>query len=147
MSQNLEKGSMLRVMFLKKTLCITLKKCQVFESVKKRVQFVESYSTKKSSILRVLSEKGVQFFESYQKKSSILWVIFKKVQFFEGPILCVIFKKLNCSIHCVIFKKKKSPILWLYSKKKGWILWVVLKKIQFLESNSKKSILWILIFF
>ena len=85
----------------------------------KRFQFYASYSRKKSSILWSYSKK----------KGWILWVVFKKkkfnsgsrknfswshiwkrVQFFStfwtnGPILCVIFKKFNCSIHCVIFKK------------------------------------------
>ena len=71
-----------------------IEKISILWVSKKRVQFVESYSTKKSSILRVLSEKGVQFFES-RKKSSVLCVshIFKRVnslshtpksQFFES---------------------------------------------------------------
>ena len=113
---------MLRVMFVKKKLFVShWKKNQFFESVK-RVQFVESYSTKKSSILRVLSEKGVQFFESYQKEFNSLSHIRKK--------------EFNSFSH------------FFFEKKKGSILWVIFKKVQFCESNSKKkSILWIITLF
>ena len=55
--------------------------------IPEKVQFCESYSRKKGSILCVIfKEKRVQFFESHrQEKGSILWVTSKeKDQFFES---------------------------------------------------------------
>ena len=108
---------MLRVIFVKKNSLnhIEKKGSTLWVSKKKKVQFVESYSTKdfnSSSLIRkrsaILSfilkkrfnsvshiQKKVQFCESYSKKSSILWVIFHFLESYlkKGPILFVIFEQ------------------------------------------------------
>ena len=70
--------------------------------------------------------KWVQFFSSYlNKRSNSLCHIWT-----NGPTLCVMSKKFNCSIHCVILKKRVQFFGHLQRK-----------RVQFCESYWKKTIL------
>ena len=153
---------MLRVIFAKKTLWITLKKFHFFESVEKvfnllsriqqkRVQFFESYQKKEfnsfSSILWVkfhsVSKKRFNSVSHIQKKSSILWVKFKKL------ILWVIFWKKFISWSQIW---KMGPILFVIFEQMGPILFVIFEQkvqlfascqrnltVQFIASYSRKE--------
>ena len=142
---------MLRVIFAKKTLWITLKKFQFFESVKKgftllsriqqRSSILRVLSEKRSSILCVISEKRVQFFESYQKKefnsfSNFLVKKFNSVSQIQKKKFNSVSQsqKINSVSH--IFIKKKKHFLESYLKK-GPILFVLFEQtVQFFASYS-----------
>ena len=79
-----------------------------------------SYSKKKSSIL----------WKFILEKNSILWVMKKKIQFFEW------FSKIS-SIE-IFDKNKRVQFCESYSKKKSWILWV---------NFFKKKMLWVVFLF
>ena len=112
-----KKVSMLRVFcFFQKNHWITFKeKVQFFELNFKISSFVwiKMQNKKKSSILWVTFNKKIQF----------IWVISKKVQFFESYI-----KRFNYLSH---FEKK-------------WVLEVIRKKFNSMIHNQKKAIFWVI---
>ena len=93
----------------------------------KKIQFFESYSKKKSSILWVILQKEEGSFESFSKKINSLSQIQKNVHFFES-----ISKESSISYIEKRFKKKSS------------ILWVIYKEFNSVShfSTKKISIFW-----
>ena len=138
-------------------------------TLKRRVQFCESYKKnkfnslrliqKKSSILWVVFRKGFNFFDPFfrkevnslshiEKKGSFLWVILKRmVQFFElyfkegfNAWSLFFFEKVNYLNH---IQKKINSLSRIQQKKKIQFLWVINKKSSVLRVIYKKVHFWI----
>ena len=96
--------------------------------------FSRCFSRRKSSILWVTFNKRVQFFESYSEKGSILGVTFKK----KGSILWVIWKNIQF-FRSNWNKKRFNSLSHIDFFQSCW------QKVQFFESYffwKKSSILW-----
>ena len=136
---------------------------------KKRVQFFESLSFKKKTILWVVIKKS-SILLSYSKKRSILWVVLTKIIescWKKSSVLWVVFleKRFNSLIQekCInslshLFKRRfqffasysrnkvkffasysRSKVQFFESCKEGSILWIILKRINFWTYVQKKK--------
>ena len=111
---------------IQQNLCHSEKRTQFFESIKKSIHFKKK-SDFRDSRFNSLSQKIMkifQFFESSSKKGSILWVMWKKVQF----------------LWVMSFQKKKSSILWVI---KIILYNLIFSENQFFESSffQKKKVI------
>ena len=127
-----------------------------FDWLKKNSILWVMLENKKGSILRVILKRGVRFcgwkegFNSVSlfrfKKNLILWVILKKIQFFEsyskrGSILWVIKRS---SILWVIILKREVQFCEPCKKRFNSLSHTKRGRFNSFESCSKKSILWVI---
>ena len=137
----IKKGSILRVILKK-----------IFETYWKEVQFFVSYFWEKlNSLSRFFffdKNSKIQFFESHsKKKKTILWVMLKRFQFFESffwkksSVLLVTLKKFNFLSYIQRRFNSLSHFFFFEKSSNFWFFFWV----RFFESYSKKgSILWVI---